>query len=365
MKILIPTNFDIEYCDYFSGKAGEEIAFYGRMPKDEIGSIFDIFLKNGFSADITRIKKFIEHIKPRGIKFYYLMDAVCLDNCEVQRKPHHKIIDTVTKIVNAGADGFIVSSPMLMQMIKSHFPQAQVIVSPGLRIDSFQAAASTAKEGADGIIYSFFVNRDLEFLDMALSEFNNIDNYIYLNNGCCLKSIYCVRHLAELSHFSQNFIKHEMPKKDYGGLLCAREKIKHPEKHLSAAYLTPSDINFFRGKFPGLNYFLSDADGTFESVKLVFDAYFRQKTPDNLFSIIKNYLCLGSLKFDSLKLDISKASEIMNNQLAVKNSCSYIDCAKCRKCFDFFSRNAVFDQTEQTKLLKELDDEINSTIKLG
>lgn len=365
MKILVPTNFDINYSDYFSGSANEEIAFYGRMPKDEIGSIFDVFLKNGFNADIACIKKFIGHIKPKGIKFYYLMDAVCLDNTEVQRKPHHKIIDTAAKIVNAGADGFIVSSLMLMQMIKSHFPQVKIIISPGLRIDSFQAAASTIKEGADSIVYSFFVSRDLEFLDMALSEFNNIDNYIYLNNGCYLKSIYCVRHLSELSHFSQNFIRHEMQKNDYGGLLCAREKITNPEKHLSAAYLAPANMGFFRDKFPDLNYFLSDADGTFESVKTVFDAYFRQKQPDNLFSVIKNYMCLAGIKFNSLRLSAEKASEILNERLAVKNSCSYIDCAKCGKCLDYFTKNADFDKSEQTKLLKELDDEINSTIKLG
>jgi len=362
----VPANLDANYSDHFSTAKNDEIIFFGRMPKDNVGSVFDLFLKNRAPAGFKEVKNFSDHVRSRGKSFYYLMDAVCLNNIEFLRGPHFKLIEFLKKVHDCGCDGVIVSSLMLMQIIQKQFPKLKVIISPAARIDSRQSAETTFSQGADGIIYSFFLARDKNFLDMIHREFSEKLNIIYLNSGCYLHSIFCVRHLAEMSHFSQNFISHKMQSTDIAGLTCVAEKIKKPEKHLSAGFLPPQLFDGFKNEYPELDYFISDSNATFDSVKLVFDAYFRAAPVQNVFSIVKNYFCLSNLRFNSIKLGPEAAAKIVDESIGLRSLCAYLDCDKCLKCLDFFKKHGSYDESEREKILKEIKElEINCAYQLG
>ncbi len=353
LKIFVPTNFDIKESDYFSS-AVDDIIFYGRNTYDEAGSVSDLYLKNNIALDFSEIKKFISYVKKSSKSFFYLMDAVCLDNTEIQRQTHFKLVELIKKIRDAGADGVIVSSLTLMQMVKSHCPELKTVISYALKVDAYQNIDFLKTYGADGIIFSFTMSRDTDFLKMALAEISNDYCFIYLNTGCLIKSINCVRHLSELSHFSQNFIKHKTQAYDMGGILCAIEKLEEPHRHISSAFVTPERAVEMRGEFPGLNFFISDSDGTFPSVRHVFDSYFRKKRA-NIFTIIKNYICLKNINLRSLVMKPESVSGFYGeNRIAYSGRCAYLLCNECGRCRKYFEEHVVFDEAERLKILQEL-----------
>jgi len=353
MKILVPTNFDSAESNYFSSSS-DEIILYGRNSKDEVGSVFDIFLKNNIKQTFSAIKKFVANASRLSKKFFYLMDAVCLDNTEIDRKYHFKIVDLIENIADAGAAGVIVSYPMLHQIVKAKRPELLTIISPGLKIESYQSIDAMKRLGADGIIFSPIVARDRKFLEMAEREFTGEYDFIYANSGCYIKSIFCVRHLAEMSHFSQNFIDHEMTRFDIGGLMCLLDKNEKPERFLTTPFLTPARAAEYRKLYPRMNLMISDSDGTFASVRHVFDSFFRGKKIDNIFSIVKNCYFMKEIRSRSLSLSPADAERIFDEGLAEKSSCAYKDCGKCGLCLKFYEKYVKYDESERKKNIVEL-----------
>lgn len=355
MKILVPTNLDPAESNYFSS-ATDEIVFYGRNSRDEVGSVFDLFVRNEIRESFAAIKKFTANAARLSRKFFYLMDAVCLDNTEIDRRYHFKIVELIERLADAGAAGVIVSSPMLLQIVKAKRPELLTIVSPGLKLESYQSVEAMKRLGASGVVFSPSMTRDGKFLAMADSDFSGEYDFVYINSGCYVKSIFCVRHLAEMSHFSQNFIDHKMCPVDLGGLMCLLDKNEKPERFITTPFLTPARAAEYRRLYPRLNFMVSDSDGTFASVRHVFDTYFRNKRTDNIFTAVKNCYFLRDLNAKTLKLKPEDAELIFAGGLAEKSSCAYKDCAKCGLCAEFYRKYVSYDEAERQKIIRELRD---------
>jgi len=351
----MPTNFNISDAAYFSSNT-EQIIHYGRLSSDPIGSISDLYLKNKISIDFSAIKIFIDSIKQSGKQFFYLADAVCLSNAEISRKTHFAIIAHFEKLIAAGTSGIIVSSPMIMQIFKKHFPDIPAIISPFLKIETYHGIDSIKSYGADGVIFSFTVGRDRQFLEVADREFSGEYDFIYANSGCYIKSIFCVRHLAEMSHFSQNFVDGNLNSFDLGGFFCGKHKIEKPQRYCSSAFLTPRKLREFHEKYPRLNAYFTDANGTFDSVRHVFDAYFRDKKIDNIFSVVKNHFTLGGTEFKNITLAPQNADIMIDDNVAAHSLCAYLECSSCGKCKNYYEKYVTCGENDRLALLKELNE---------
>lgn len=353
MKILVPTDFNIARADAISCP-GAEIIFYGRRTFEIVGCTQTLFLKNDIDPDFDAIAGFISHVRKTGRGFYYLLDGLCLNNIEIERVPRRLIDELLGRVAEAGAEGVILSSPMLHSIVKSKFPGLKVVISPAIRINSFLKTSAIVNCGVDGVVFSFDVTRDDGLLKMAAEEFPGIMKFIYVNGGCDLRSVNCVRHLAELSHFSQFYDNDRTDSFDLGGLRCAIDKLERPETHLGLSFVTPERLREIVSLYPSLGCFITDSDATFDSVGRVFDAYFRGAPLSNVFSVVKKYSCLKTVRFDSLSLSPEKAAGIFSERLAVRKKCETRSCGECGACLDFFRGSVRYDEAERKAALEEL-----------
>ena len=136
MKFSLATNFDNKLIEEI--KNLNIFVLYGKMKDD--------FISGGRPASEMRTiekERFEQHVKlarENGINFNYLLNGACTANQEQDLVWQDNFISWISYLVSVGVNAVTITNPLLLIIIKKHFPNVICRVSTFAKVDSLSKA---------------------------------------------------------------------------------------------------------------------------------------------------------------------------------------------------------------------------------
>ncbi|HQQ93747.1 MAG TPA: U32 family peptidase [Bacteroidia bacterium] len=284
MKLVIPTNFSEDYFDKIDFSATEEI--YGKMNIDLIGGGRAAFTLPPVKKE--QVVKFVNETHKRGMKFNYLLNGTCFDNLEVSKKGYGKIRKQLDWLSEIGVDVVTVSLPMLLEIVKKHYPNFSASVSIQVVINNLERAKYWEGLGADKLNISYVdINKDfveLRKIRKAVScKIQTIANLICMNR-CPFVTLHANynAHTSQGDHCTNHFGL------DYYLSNCASKLLSDPVEILKSAFIRPEDIHYYEEEGVD-NMKLVERSMTTEHLSTIISAYTKREYDGNMMDLIHGF----------------------------------------------------------------------------
>lgn len=373
MKLTVPANWQFDLLEKLDQNKVDEL--YGKLEKDFVGGGRASVLLPSIGREMA--SRYIKSAHKKGIKFNYLLNASCLGNKEWSLSGQRKIRKLLDWLAGIEVDSITVTVPYLLQLLKKCYPGFKVYVSVMAGVNSPLKARYWQDFGADQITLSFTeVNRNFELLRLirkAVSCRLQLIANLQCLHGCPLSSY----HGLLSSHASQSGDPQKGFLVDYCSLVCRHIRLKEPWKIISAGWIRPEDLHYYRDS--GIDSIkLVDRIMKTDVILRIVEAYAQEKYDGNLMDLItldKNR-CLAFSKTNFLKkalyffrpfkadllklyqarsalcegkifLDNSKLKDFLG--FFVEGKCRNIDCADCGYCFSVAEKALSFDDLQRRK----------------
>ncbi|MBU1109174.1 MAG: U32 family peptidase, partial [Candidatus Riflebacteria bacterium] len=161
MKLSVATNFDNAFIRGIARYPVEEV--YGKLPKDIVGGGRASYTTG--TADMTQLASHVQTAHENGIRFNYLLNAVCMGNREWSRAGMKAIRELLDELSQIEVDAITVSTPYLTEVIKKHYPHLKIKIGIFANIDTPTRARFWEDLGADTLVLeSFSINRRFSLL---------------------------------------------------------------------------------------------------------------------------------------------------------------------------------------------------------
>ncbi len=281
MKLSLAANYDSALVPELKAYPVEEV--YGKLPADFAGGGRPSYMGDGLSPrDLAR---YVALLAENGIAFNYLLNAACLGNREWGRSFQKKLMGLLERLGQMGVKRLTVSTPFLLEAIKTRFPEFYVKVGIYAQVDTPRRARFWEDLGADAItLESFSINRDFRRL-AAIREAVGCELQLIANHPCLPNCPLQAYHQNGFAHGSDGSRRLFI---DYCFLRCTRLRLADPSLLIKAAWIRPEDIAAYEalgfGTFKLLERNIPSAD-LLKRVK----AYSRRSFQGNLAEILLPY----------------------------------------------------------------------------
>lgn len=353
-KFKVPAIFDKEYIDSLKSlndryDNSQIIETYGCLPYDEIGSS-----RVGTQLpqiDYNVLKDYIEYSKLNGIDFNYIMNTTChgdLSNVELNRILH-KQIELLKK---CGVDNITVSTPYLMEFLKTNYPEIRVVASINMCPSSVSQILQLQEMGVKRIVLDRNINRNYRLL-------KNIKNtcemdFELLANSLCLP--FCIMH-----HYHNNLNSHFSKDADDGFVQCYpyakcfATYIENPILMICSGWIRPEDLKLYTDL--GIDKFKIDGRGIPKDIILsVVEPYMAEKFEGNLFDLM--FSGRNTRRSISAFLDNREADGFINSLFNDGIDCRYCG-GKNQKC-KTLSRKITFNEEKRQQFLKQQQQDLDN-----
>ncbi|HEY5956037.1 MAG TPA: peptidase U32 family protein [Polyangiaceae bacterium] len=217
-------------------------SLFGKLSRDVVGGGRPTYLL----ADIglERLSNSIRIAHQHELKFYYLLNSACMGNREFSRATNKHINLLIDNIVEAGADGVVVSMPYLLTLVKKRYPKLRVSISTFAGIDSPQKARAWEDRGADRLILSIDVNRNRTMLE-KLRQTVKCELELFANAMCLFQCPFGAAHAASNGHSSSSVDTLKGFTLDYLSYQCAERRLREPSEFIRGRFIRPEDIDTY------------------------------------------------------------------------------------------------------------------------
>ncbi len=284
MKLVIPTNFSEDYFDKIDFSQTEEI--YGKMTIDLIGGGRAAFTLPTVKKE--QIVEFTKETHKRGMQFNYLMNGTCFDNLEVSKKGYWKLRKQLDWLCEIGVDVVTVSLPMLLEIVKKHYPQLSASVSIQVLINNLERAKYWEDLGADKLNISYVdLNKNFKELRKIRKhvkcKIQTIGNLICMNR-CPFVTLHgnYNAHTSQSNHCMDNFGL------DYYLSNCAGKLLSDPVEILKSAFIRPEDIHYYEEEGVD-NMKLVERSMTTDNLARIVNAYSKREYDGNMMDLIHGF----------------------------------------------------------------------------
>jgi len=240
MKLSVAANYDGEVAAELAGLAVAEV--YGKFPADLVGGGRPSYM----GTPLTRrdLAAYVAELARHDISFNYLLNSSCLGNREWSRAWQRKLLRLLDRLGNMGIRRLTVSTPYLLERIKTAFPQFYVKVGIYAQIDTPRRARFWRDLGADALtLESFSINRDFATL-RAIRQTVEGELQLIANHPClpnCAMQPYHQNGFAHSSDGSRELFI------DYCFLHCTMKRLEDPSMLIKAGWIRPEDVGFYEG----------------------------------------------------------------------------------------------------------------------
>ncbi len=215
---------------------------FGKMSMDLVGGGRSAFaLAQVKEDDIGRL---VAQAHAQGLKYIYLLNAPCLANAETTRAFNDRLFSHIGKLVDLGVDGFVVSLPYLLDLIKHNFPKVTVSVSTFALVNSVTKARIWEDKGADRIILVPEVNRDFRLLKKIRGAVS-CELELFANCQCLHQCPFLPFHAAFSGHSSATMDRQGGFGLDYCGYSCSRRRLEDPTEFVRGRFIRPEDLHLY------------------------------------------------------------------------------------------------------------------------
>lgn len=293
MKYSIGTNFDLKLLDVLEEYDKERTieSLFGKLRLDLLGGARGALFLPQISW--KQLKRYIEECHKRKRSFNYLINPMCMDNKEFQKKNYKKIIRFLGKLEQIGVDAITVNSPFLCELIKSKYPGITITVGLCAQVGSLPQIKYWENLGADEITLLENLNRNFSQLENILryTKTSGIKTRLIANNICLSNCPYTILHGTSQSHASQKGHFSSSFHIDYCLLKCNADRYLNPTKLLSSNWIRPEDITYYEElcrKTNNSNFSIKllDRASTTQLLTKVVKAYISRSYDGNLMDIL-------------------------------------------------------------------------------
>jgi len=178
----------------------------------------------------------------KGIEFNYLLNTASLYGMEQTRSGQRTIRRTLDNLMDAHVDAVTVAVPLLLRIIKKHYPGLRVRVGAFALIDNATKAKLWQDSGADTLCLSAIsCNRNFERLQSIRAAVTC--ELELIANASCLPG--CIWEQTHMHLLSQSSTKNHALKGfcfDYCFVKCSRERLKDPVNYIRSIWIRPEDL---------------------------------------------------------------------------------------------------------------------------
>ena len=132
VRFSLAANYDPELIPKLAEYPVEEV--YGKFPADGISGGRPSYVATPLSNDDLR--RYIEMLDKHGMAFNYLLNGSCFANREWTRSWQKRVSTLLGKLGDLGVRRLTVSTPFLLELVKSRFPEFKVRVGIYAQVDT-------------------------------------------------------------------------------------------------------------------------------------------------------------------------------------------------------------------------------------
>lgn len=241
MKLSVGINWDPKLIDSLS-EIPEVSELYGCNSSTPVGTGRPSMVLGKITKEDTQT--YIQKVHEKGLKFNYVFNSPCMNNREYSVEGHKELIEQIDWLASIGVDGFTVSIPYIMEIIKKRHPHISVKAAISARIDTAKKAKNFENLGADEIMIDNMINRDFRMLE-KIKKSVNCKVSLLANDACIYDCPYRVYHYNTCGHASQTNHETKGFYIDYCSIRCTLDRLNDPSLLVSARFIRPEDIKHY------------------------------------------------------------------------------------------------------------------------
>jgi collagenase-like PrtC family protease len=362
MKLSVPTNWQPDLLDKINKSGVEEI--YGKLACDPIGGGRPSFTLP--FIDKRRVKNYISKVHQYGLKFNYLLNAVCLGNIEWSVAGQKRIRGFLDWLTVLGVDQVTVSIPYLLELVKKRYPHFETKVSVCAAVCDPLQAKYWQDMGADTITLSpWVVNRNFRALK-EIRQAVRCKLQVYANTRCLSGCPSVQYHYSSHSHSSR--MNDRGSSINYCRFTCNYLILKEPWRLIAACWIRPEDLLYYEKA--GINSVkLSDRSMKTEQIQRIVEAYSTGQYGGNLLDLLYIIPAKGLAIEKKRACNVPRFSKLLaqipdndptfldNGKLNgflrffIEGKCGRIDCDACGYCRDFANKALSIPEGYRKRLL--------------
>jgi collagenase-like PrtC family protease len=192
------------------------------------------------AVDRERFRAHLEVVHRHSRQFFATLNSSDLGLKEYGSGYVDRFLREVGDLLDLGVDGFVVALPVLIEAIRSAWPDVPITVSTFARIRTVTQAEYFMKLGARTVILEE-ANRDFRLIRGLVRLGAEVE--ILVNQSCLPSCPYRAHHLNTSSLASQPDAP--CPTFEYPILECGLEYVRDPAKLISGIFVRPEDLEVF------------------------------------------------------------------------------------------------------------------------
>ena len=239
MRYTVACNWDPQLIDRIDYP--EVDAVFAGLPNTTIASgRSSLLIKD---MDEQGVKDYIQRVHAKGWSFDYNVNSTCLANSELRADGRKQIMEYLQEVCGLGVDSLTISLPLLVEIVKKHFPRLKVKVSTYQKIHSVSMAQRYEDLGADAIVLSEFVNRDLALLE-AIRRAVKCQLVLIANVGCIYDCPNVFAHANSIAHSGAKGERTTIFTETYQ-TYCTMKRLESPAELIKMRWIRPEDVSYY------------------------------------------------------------------------------------------------------------------------
>ncbi len=239
MEYTVATNWDPKLLDLIDYPEVKSV--FGALPNTPVsGGRSSLVIKSLTDKDV---KDYIKKVHEKGWNFSYNINTSCTGNKELTADGYKKIRQYFDWICDLGVDSVTVAIPNLLNIIKKYYSHLTVKISTFQKINSVSMAKHYEDMGADAIMLSEHVNRDIKLIK-SLRENLKCKLVLLANTGCIYGCPNMFAHANSIAHSGANSTVSTVFTESYVAD-CSFKRIKNIDEIAKIRWIRPEDINYY------------------------------------------------------------------------------------------------------------------------
>ena len=187
------------------------------------------------SWDEKRFKDYMTRAKEVGIDVKWTMNQSCLGNLDSLDETMYKHI--VRNMLEFDCHKYIVTSPLLIELIREYDPKAWFEMSTISRVTSVKEIQNLSSLGINSLCWDVMQNRNIPLIKQAVKFMSN--------QGIQLEMIaneFCV-YMCEHRNTCYNLSSHNSKRDRFGGYpfsRCIERRMLYPQEWIKARFILPT-----------------------------------------------------------------------------------------------------------------------------
>jgi collagenase-like PrtC family protease len=279
MKFTVACNWDprlVDLIDY-----PEVAAVFAGLPNTKIASgRSSLLIKN---MDEQGVKDYIRRVHAKGWSFDYNVNSTCLANSELRADGRREIVEYLQWVSDLGVDSLTISMPLMIEIVKKHFPHLKVKVSTYQKIHSVSMVQRFEDLGADMIVLSEFVNRDFKLLK-AIRQAVKCQLVLIANVGCIYDCPNAFAHANSIAHSGAKGAQATILTEAYQ-TYCTMKRVESRAELIKMRWIRPEDVACYEDV--GIDLLkIIDRHSSTEALAERVKAYHERRFEGNLLDLI-------------------------------------------------------------------------------